>query len=195
MTATDLDHDGVLDLGSTAVTGGLFLGYDRQIAPQFVLGVEGDVSFLFDGGGRHELKTGYAHQSIYNDLLKNYTNRVYLQYGVPINQNFNFSTLAVPSAPVCDPDGPYVDCVLGHGILYRYGEKGEGSNLNQAFYIQDKWQPHRQLTLNLGVRYDRYNGWRSLAFDPRKPLTLSQVAEPGTRSRFVRVSLYPSISS
>ncbi len=116
---------------------------------------EGDVSFLFDGGGRHELKTGYAHQSIYNDLLKNYTNRVYLQYGAPINQNFNFSTLAQPSAPVCSPGGPYVDCVLGHGILYRYGEKGEGSNLNQAFYIQDKWQPHRQLTLNLGVRIEK----------------------------------------
>ncbi|MBW3599699.1 MAG: cytochrome c biogenesis protein CcsA [Planctomycetes bacterium] len=33
---------------------------------------------------------------------------------------------------------------------------------------------------------DRYNAWRSLAFDPRRALTLSQVAEPGTRSRFVR---------
>src|SRR5690606_32709169 len=33
---------------------------------------------------------------------------------------------------------------------------------------------------------DRYNGWRSLAFDPRDPLTLSQIAEPGSRGRLIR---------
>lgn len=33
---------------------------------------------------------------------------------------------------------------------------------------------------------ERYNGFRSVEFDPRRPLTLSQIAEPGTRSRFVR---------
>jgi ABC-type transport system involved in cytochrome c biogenesis permease subunit len=33
---------------------------------------------------------------------------------------------------------------------------------------------------------ERYNAWRSLAFDPRQPLTLNQIAEPGTRGRFVR---------
>jgi ABC-type transport system involved in cytochrome c biogenesis permease subunit len=33
---------------------------------------------------------------------------------------------------------------------------------------------------------DRYNRWRSLTFDPREPLTLSHVADRGTRGRFVR---------
>jgi ABC-type transport system involved in cytochrome c biogenesis permease subunit len=33
---------------------------------------------------------------------------------------------------------------------------------------------------------DRYNRWRSLTFDPRQPLTLGHIAEPGTRGRFVR---------
>lgn len=131
---------------------------------------EGDISFGFTGGGRHELKGGYAHQSIFNDLSKNDTTRVYLQYGVPINNNFNWSHLATPSGPVCDLDPttrtPIIvaGCVLGHGSLYRYSERGQGENLNQAFYIQDKWQPHRRLTLNIGVRIEKealpsFNGY------------------------------------
>ena len=115
---------------------------------------EGDLSYLFNGGGRHELKGGYGHQSIYNDLLKNYTTRVYLQYGRPIDQDFNWSNIALPSAPIC-ATGQTTGCVSGHGALYRYGEKGEGSNLNQAIYIQDKWQPTSRLTLNIGVRIEK----------------------------------------
>lgn len=130
---------------------------------------EGDISFLFSGGGRHELKAGYGHQSIFNDLQKNYTDRVYLQYGRPIDQDFNWSHLAQPSGPICSLDGNgdviiTAGCVLGHGALYRYGELGSGSNLNQAFYVQDKWQPHSRLTLNLGVRIEKeslpsFNGY------------------------------------
>jgi len=115
---------------------------------------EGDATFLFSGGGRHELKGGYGHQGIFNDLLKNFTNRVYLQYGHAIDDDFNWTGLANPSAPLCNP-GQTSGCVLGHGVLYRYGERGSGSNLNQAIYIQDKWQPTRRLTLNLGVRVEK----------------------------------------
>lgn len=114
---------------------------------------EGDMSIGFNGGGRHDLKFGYGHQSIFNDLFKNFTDRVYLQYGRAIDDDWNFSSLATPSAPLCSAQ-PGPDCVLGHGVLYRYGEVGSGSNLNQSLYIQDKWQPHRQLTLNLGVRIE-----------------------------------------
>ncbi|MBX7169535.1 MAG: carboxypeptidase regulatory-like domain-containing protein [Pyrinomonadaceae bacterium] len=105
---------------------------------------EGDVSFLFGGLGRHELKGGYQHQSIFNDLLKNFTERVYLQYGDLIDNNFNWTSLATPTPGA-----------IGHGVLYRYGERGSGSNLNQAIYIQDKWQPIQRLTLNLGVRIEK----------------------------------------
>jgi hypothetical protein len=121
---------------------------------------EGDLSFLFNAGGRHELKGGYGHQAIYNDLLKGYTTRVYMQYGRLISNDFNWSNLANASGPLCaiDPNthSPIVvpGCVLGHGALYRYGEKGEGENLNQAFYVQDKWQVGR-LSLNLGVRIEK----------------------------------------
>ncbi len=121
---------------------------------------EGDATFLFSGGGRHELKGGYQHQGIFNDLLKNYTNRIYLQYGHLIDDNFNWTSLATPTAGA-----------IGHGVLYRYGEKGSGSNLNQALYIQDKWQPTRRLTLNLGVRIEKealpsFNGFAApFSFD------------------------------
>ncbi len=115
---------------------------------------EGDLTYLFSGGGRHELKGGYGHQAIDNDLLKNFTNRIYLQYGHAIDDDFNWSSLAVPSAPLCAP-GQTTGCVYGHGVLYRYGERGQGSNLNQSIYIQDKWQPINRLTLNLGVRVEK----------------------------------------
>lgn len=122
---------------------------------------EGDLSYLTNFAGRHEFKGGYAHQKIFNDLKKNDTTRVYLQYGVPITNNFNWSHLATSSGPICalDPTTrqPVIvaGCVLGHGTLYRYSERGTGSNLNQAFYIQDKWQPIRRLTLNLGIRFEK----------------------------------------
>jgi ABC-type transport system involved in cytochrome c biogenesis permease subunit len=33
---------------------------------------------------------------------------------------------------------------------------------------------------------DRYNRWRALTFDPRQPLTVGNIADSGTRGRFVR---------
>jgi hypothetical protein len=121
---------------------------------------EGDATFLFNGGGRHELKGGYGHQSIFNDLLKNDTRRIYLDYGVSLNNQ----SLAQASGPVCEL-GPPVGgvrtpiivpgCTFGYGRLYRYNESGTGSNLNQSLYLQDKWQPTRRLTLNLGVRIEK----------------------------------------
>jgi hypothetical protein len=106
---------------------------------------EGDVTFLTNFFGRHQFKGGYQHQTIFNDLFKNYTDRVYLEYGQPITNNFNWTqTIAQPTPGA-----------IGHGVLYRYGEVGQGENLNQAIYVQDKWQPFRRLTLNLGVRFEK----------------------------------------
>jgi len=44
---------------------------------------------------------------------------------------------------------------IGGGLLQRFFTGGVGSNLNQAIYVQDKWQPFRRLTLNLGVRIEK----------------------------------------
>ena len=59
---------------------------------------------------------------------------------------------------------------IGAGILTRFGTNGKAQNLNQAIYIQDKWQPTDRLTLNLGVRFEKedlpsFNGFpASFAF-------------------------------
>jgi len=115
---------------------------------------EGDLSYLFSGGGRHELKGGYGHQAIDNDLFKGFTDRIYLQYGHAIDDDFNWSSNALPSGPLCEVSNE-PGCVVGHGVLYRYGEVGKGGNLNQSIYIQDKWQPINRLTLNIGVRFEK----------------------------------------
>jgi hypothetical protein len=46
---------------------------------------------------------------------------------------------------------------IGVGTLTRFGAKGVASNKYQAIYVQDKWQPISQLTLNLGVRVESEN--------------------------------------
>lgn len=161
---------GVANWGSDACTQGVNDPANDQTLKDVSVrtNYEGDVSFLFSAGGRHELKAGYGHQSIFNDLQKNYTDRIYLQYGRAIDNDFNFSSLAQPSGPLCSLVGGTVQivpgCLLGHAILYRYGELGSGSNLNQAIYVQDKWQPHSRLTLNLGLRIEKealpsFNGY------------------------------------
>lgn len=106
---------------------------------------EGDGSVIFNGGGRHELKGGYQHMTIFNDINKGFTTRIYLAYGYKINNTpFAWNASATPNP-----------AAIGAGALYRFGQLGTGSNLNQALYIQDKWQPISRLTLNLGVRVEK----------------------------------------
>lgn len=117
---------------------------------------EADASYSFTGGGRHELKGGYQHMTIFNDLNKGFTTRIYLDYSP--TSRINASLLPWTSAATGAANA------VGAGALYRFGQLGSGSNLNQAIYIQDKWQPFRRLTLNLGVRFEKedipsFNGY------------------------------------
>lgn len=106
---------------------------------------EGDGSVIFNGGGRHELKGGYQHMTIFNDIFRGFTTRIYLAYGQTIgNSSLPFISNATPNP-----------AAVGAGLLYRFGQFGTGSNLNKALYIQDKWQPFSRLTLNLGVRIEK----------------------------------------
>lgn len=108
---------------------------------------EGDASVIFNGGGRHELKGGYQHMTIFNDIYRNFSTRIYLAYGGTHKINstpFQWSALSTPNP-----------AAVGAGALYRFGQFGTGSNLNKALYIQDKWQPISRLTLNLGVRIEK----------------------------------------
>jgi hypothetical protein len=101
-------------------------------------------AYTFNGLGHHQLQAGYQRFSIFNDVASGNSTvgRLSFNYGTPI------STLI----GVTDTPG-----ALGSGSFRRTGTIGTGSNLNQALYIQDKFQPTRRLTLNLGVRIESEN--------------------------------------
>jgi hypothetical protein len=97
-------------------------------------------TFIFQGGGRHELKGGYQRATISNDVaLGNTAVGSITFFGVPI-------PTATPS-----PNA------IGYGQFRRSGTNGFGSNLSQSLFIQDKWQPFSRLTLNLGIRIEKEN--------------------------------------
>lgn len=123
---------------------------------------EGDASFLFNAGGRHQVKGGYQRMKIFNDIQKSFSEIVFLAYGDYRVNNTPFQWQAANVVP--NP------AAIGAGALQRFGTLGKAQNLNQAIYIQDKWQPTSRLTLNLGVRFEKedlpsFNGFpASFAF-------------------------------
>lgn len=105
---------------------------------------EGDATFFFNGGGRHELKGGYQRFKITNDVERGYTGpgRMYMWFdGTSI---LDLSGIATPTAGA-----------VGSGYFLRFGTKGKASNTNQSLYIQDKYQLFKRLTMNLGVRFEK----------------------------------------
>ena len=114
---------------------------------------EADATYLFNLGGRHEVKGGYQRQKIFNDVAAGFAakGRITYLYGTSITAA---GAPVPPSAPICTT-GQTMGCVLGSAILRRQGTFGAASNLNQALYIQDKYQPIDRLTLNFGVRFEK----------------------------------------
>lgn len=103
-----------------------------------------DATYIFNFGGRHELKGGYQLNSISNSLFAQLRDVVTIRWGTPI------SALA----------GPAVMDTLnnkGSGVLRQFREQGDVSSRNEGIFIQDKWQPTNRLTFNLGVRTEREN--------------------------------------
>jgi hypothetical protein len=108
---------------------------------------EGDATYLFNAGGRHQIKGGYSRSTIFNDLQANFSQTVLLCYG-----SFRINAMcagAQNSQATPDPNA------IGAGMLQRFGQVGQGSNLNQSIYVQDKYQPIKRLTLNLGIRIEK----------------------------------------
>jgi hypothetical protein len=118
--------------------------------------LELDATYIFNIGGRHELKGGYQRAKIFNDVEAGFSTkgRITFLYGTAINSAG--ALLVVPTAPLCSVS-PGPGCVLGTGVVRRQGTFGIAQNLNQAVYIQDKYQPIDRLTLNLGVRFEKEN--------------------------------------
>jgi hypothetical protein len=105
---------------------------------------EFSAAYIFNAGGRHELKGGYQRYTIFNDVQTGNSTigRVSFNYGTPISTLLGGAVTDTPGA-------------VGSGSFRRTGTNGQGSNLSQGVYIQDKWQPFSRLTLNLGVRVEK----------------------------------------
>lgn len=94
--------------------------------------------------GNHQFKGGYSNSKIFTDIDSNSnvgTGQVQLFYGRTL------TSITGPVTGLTNTPG-----AIGAGVLQRFGQTATGFNRNQGVYIQDKWQPIRNLTLNLGVR-------------------------------------------
>lgn len=113
---------------------------------------EADATVLFNAAGKHELKGGYQNMKIFNDLLTAYQATVFLCYG---DYRINRMCQTLAGGSLQNSQATPNPAAIGGGLLQRIGKVGRGSNLNQAFYVQDKWQPIKRLSLNLGVRVEK----------------------------------------
>ena len=124
-----------------------------------------DLTYILGNfGGSHEFKGGYQLGKTKNDTLSGNaaTGIVNLYYGATFSQLQNSSIGRLVTAEntgsgltTC-PTVNTTTC-LGVGTLYRSGAKGIAENKYQGLYIQDKYQPFKRLTLNLGVRAEKEN--------------------------------------
>lgn len=99
---------------------------------------------IFSAVGRHELKGGYQRYTIFNDVQSgnNAIGRISYAYGTSITTLIGGNVTATPGA-------------VGSATFRRTGTNGQGSNLSQGIFIQDKYQPFSRLTLSLGIRVEK----------------------------------------
>jgi hypothetical protein len=140
--------------GSTTFPGACDRGFSSPSTTQNVKDVsirtsyEGDATFLFKAGGSHQIKGGYSRSSIFNDIQNSFSQTITLCYG----QNFRINAMCGGIQNSIATPNPIA---IGGGALTRFGVVGVGSNLTQAIYAQDKWQPTRRLSINAGIRIEK----------------------------------------
>lgn len=121
--------------------------------------IDANVSYLFNGLGRHEVKGGFERSKIFNDVLTGAVGigRSYLYYGrntfSPNNVYVQWKINAGNTYPL--PTLPAGVTVVGTGVNYQFGASGSATNTANTVFFQDKWQPTSRLTLNLGLRTEK----------------------------------------
>jgi len=101
-------------------------------------------AYIFSAGGQHELRGGYQRFTIFNDVQSgnNAIGRISYSFGTSISTLIGSNVTATPGA-------------IGSATFRRTGTNGQGSNLSQGIFIQDKFQPTSRLTINAGVRFEK----------------------------------------
>jgi len=93
--------------------------------------------------GNHEFKTGFG------EIYENNGGKTDCEYNTPALSAVRCVTLTYSS-------GQPNTAIIRNGPLK---DRSRNELLNTYFFIQDKWQLGRKLTLNLGMRFDRYHSW------------------------------------
>lgn len=118
--------------------------------------IDADATFITNFGGRHEFKGGYQYNKIFNDVVAPRNAYLLLYYGRSIDVQSGRNITPTPGN-------------IGTGRWIRFGAFGKASSVNDGIYFQDKWQPVRRLTLNLGIRMEKeevpsFNEFSSINF-------------------------------
>jgi outer membrane receptor protein involved in Fe transport len=92
-------------------------------------------------GQQHTLKSGYSLNRLANDVETNYTNG---RFDIFWGEGFTRGT------GIVNQRGTYGYYLWEDGVRL----KGVTNSRNQGFYVQDSWQAHQRLTLNVGVRFE-----------------------------------------
>jgi hypothetical protein len=103
----------------------------------------GDYTTTFNAGGSHNLKGGAGFQKIVNNSNTGYQGG---GYNVAIYWNRSYTSLATGRTD----RGQY-----GYYRVRTIGTQGSASSGIAHMYIQDQWQVHPRLTLNLGLRTEQ----------------------------------------
>jgi hypothetical protein len=106
--------------------------------------LDADATYITSLLGRHEFKGGYQLNALSNQVLTSTVDTIVLRYGRTIAETAGRS---IPSS----------EGAIGAGFIQRFGTQGDVSSKNEGIYIQDKFQPTKRLTLNLGLRAEREN--------------------------------------
>jgi hypothetical protein len=100
-----------------------------------------DLSYIANiGGQQHIFKTGYALNRLSNDVKDDYTNgRFDIYWGDVFNRG-----------SIVDAHGTYGYYIWEDGVRHEAAVNSR----NQGVYVQDSWQIHPRVTLNLGLRFE-----------------------------------------
>ena len=151
-TSTDGVPIGRVDLATEQHVGAQSYYHDRTtLKPQF----SGSVSYFKDDwGGSHSFKFGTEIQKEQRKFFRFQPGNIFYR-----------DRAGVPEE------------------VWIYNTPNEGINdtSGTAFYAQDSWTLNSRLTLNLGLRFDRYSiGWPEQSLEPEQSAFFSPVSTPST---------------
>jgi carboxypeptidase family protein/TonB-dependent receptor-like protein len=109
-------------------------------------------------GQQHVLKGGYQYSKLFNSI-KSENSGGYLQFF--FGQSVTEGGVRFGFDPASAANTSY-----GYYTTNIFGTEGTASSNNQAIFVQDQWQIHPRVTLNLGVRFEK-------EFLPAYPINLT----------------------